>query len=302
MGCPLVKVLSGSVRTSVGSMGTLPFVHGVVVVSHGADVSAVSDDLLQAGITIDAHAGSNADAIHLVPYGESVAVIIDPDAPPIEWLSYPLRAEWLLAALRTGAELIRARRAVRESRALLEICRAMASERSVQALHRLVVRKARELTNADAGSLYLLERVEGEAALRFVVAQTGPHDEEKYAGGLLTLSEHSIAGSVALTGRPVRIADAYAEIPRDKIRFDASFDQATGYRTKSVLCVPIRDYRDDIVGVIQLINRKPTFEVALSLDVLTEQLVMPFDEHDEEILTALAAQAGVALENKRSAA
>jgi GAF domain-containing protein len=175
----------------------------------------------------------------------------------------------------------------------------MGSQRDVKALHRLVVRKARELTNADAGSLYLLEEVEGERALRFVVAQTGPHDEEKFTGGLLTLSEQSIAGCVAINGKPLRIADAYVDLPGDRIRFDASFDQATGYRTKSVLCVPVYNHVDAIVGVLQLINRKPTFDVSLSLDVLSEQILMPFDEHDEEILTALAAQAGIALENSR---
>src|SRR5579862_3806048 len=282
-------------------MGAPASLRGIVVVSHGIDLAKASDALVEAGIVLTDHA-TNADAVHLVPYGDALGVIVDPDAPPIEWLAYPLNPAWLIASIRTASDLLVAHRAIRESHALLEICRAMASERDVNSLHRLVVRKARELTNADAGSLYLLESVEGERALRFVVAQTGPHDEEKYTGGLLTLSEHSIAGSVALTGKSVRIADAYTEMPDDRIRFDASFDQATGYRTKSVLAVPINDHRDEIVGVLQLINRKPTFEVALSLDVLTEQLVMPFDDHDEEILTALAAQAGVALKNRRGRA
>ncbi|MBV8490081.1 MAG: GAF domain-containing protein [Candidatus Eremiobacteraeota bacterium] len=280
-------------------MGASPSLRDVSVISHGADLADVRSALDDAGVTISGRAEGTGPTVHLVPYGEALAVIIDPDAPPIEWLSYPLDPGWLLAAIRTAADLLRANRAVSESRALLQICRAMSSERDVRALHRLVVRKARELTNADAGSLYLVEEVEGEKALRFAVAQTGPHDEEKYTGGYLTLSEHSIAGSVAINGNPVRISDAYEDLPGERTRFDASFDQATGYRTKSVLCVPIKNHRDEVVGVIQLINRKPSFDVALSLDVLTEQLVMPFDDHDEEILTALAAQAGVALENSR---
>ena len=279
-------------------MGASASLRGVIVVSHGAELGDVREALTSAGIVLSARAEGAGPVVHLVPYGDALAVIIDPDAPPIEWLAYPLNPAWLLAAIQTACELLRAQRAVSESRALLQICRAMASERDVSALHRLVVRKARELTNADAGSLYLTEDVEGERALRFVVAQTGPHDEEKYTGGLLAMSDQSIAGSVAINGHPLRIDDAYDDT--DRSRFDASFDQATGYRTKSVLCVPIRNHRDEIVGVIQLINRKPSFDVALSLDVLTEQLVIPFDDHDEEILTALAAQAGVALENSRS--
>ncbi len=275
---------------------------GVVVVSHGADLTGVAGALDDAGVVVTSSTDGSRPTVHLVPYGEALAVITDPDSPPVEWLAYPLNPAWLLTAIATASELMQAQRAVQESRTLLQICRAMASEHDVNALYRLVLRKARELTNADAGSLYLLETVEGEPALRFTVAQTGPNDEEHYTGGLLALSDRSIAGSVALTGRPVRIADAYEELPQEDVGFDISFDRATGYRTKSVLCAPIRNYRNAIVGVIQLINRKPSFDVSLSIDVLTEQLVVPFDEHDEEILAALAAQAGVALENAHSAA
>jgi GAF domain-containing protein len=266
---------------------------GVVVVAHGSDLSGVEDALTDAGIVLSSHPAGD-QTVHLVPYGDSLAVIIDPDAPPIEWLGYPLNPQWMLTAIRTARELLLAQRAVRESHVLLGICRAMASERDRSKLQRFVLRKARELTNADAGSLYLIETIEGERGLRFAVAQTGPRDEEKYHGQLTPLTG-SIAGWVAVNGKPLRIADAYETLPAG-VTFDASFDRATGYRTKSVLCAPIRNHHDDVVGVLQLINRKATFDAALSLDVLSEEVVMPFDEHDEEILTALAAQAGVALE------
>jgi hypothetical protein len=266
---------------------------GVVVVSHGADLADVENAMIDAGVLLSTHpAGEHT--VHLVPYGESLAVIIDPDAPPIEWLGYPLNPQWLLTAIRTARELMVAQRAVRESHVLLGICRAMAWERDPVKLQRFVLRKARELTNADAGSLYLVEEVEGERGLRFAVAQTGPRDEEKYHGQLLPMTG-SIAGWVVINGKPLRVSDAYTTLPPG-VTFDPSFDRATGYRTKSVLCAPIYNHRDEIVGALQLINRKQTFDAALSLDVLSEEVVMPFDEHDEEIVTALAAQAGVALD------
>ena len=276
----------------------LSSLRGLVVVSHGADLTGVANVLTAAGVTISPSA-SGANTIHLVPYDRTLAVITDPDAPPTTWLEYPLNPSWVLTAVRTAADLLHAQRAAHESHALLQICRAMGSEKNVDALHRLIVRKARELTNADAGSLYLFEEVDGEKALRFAVAQTGPHDEEKYTGSYLALTDQSIAGCVALRGEIVRVDDAYADLPADRIKFDASFDQATGYHTKSVLCVPIKNFEDGIVGVLQLINRKPSFDVVLTVGLLTEQLVVPFDEHDEEILMALAGQAGVVLENFR---
>lgn len=265
---------------------------GVVVVSHGVDLTSVQDALTEAGVELRPQPFGD-QTVHLVPYGDSLAVIIDPDAAPIEWLGYPLKAAWLLTAIRTAQELMLAQRAVRESHALLGICRSLASERDSIKLQRMVLRKARELTNADAGSLYLIETAGDERRMRFTVSQTGPRDEERYHGELTPLSG-SIAGWVALHGKPLRLADAYGALPAN-VKFDASFDGATGYRTKSVLCAPVFNHHDEIVGVLQLINRKPTFDAALSLDVLSEQVVMPFDEHDEEVVTALAAQAGVVL-------
>ena len=268
----------------------------LTVVSLGADLTGVETALRDAGITIQTQ-GSGLAGIHLLPYGDALGVITDLDSPPIAWLSYPLNAVWLLTAIRTAAALLRSNTAVAEARVLLEICRAMASERDVRALHGLILRKARELTNADAGSLFLLEENAGEPVLRFAAAQTGPHDEGHYAGGILTLSDASIAGRVGMTGHSIRIADVYAELPAG-LRFDDSFDKANDYRTKSMLCVPVRNFDDEIVGVLQIVNRKPTFDLVLRAS-LTAQLVTPFDEHDEDILTALAAQAGVALDNAR---
>lgn len=270
---------------------------GTVIVPHGVDLTGVNDVLRQAGVTVGSSTG-RADVVHLVPYDDGTAVIVDPDAPPICWLGSPINPHWLLTALRTAADMQTARRGIREARTLLDICRAMGSQPDEQSLYRFLVRKSRELTNADAGTLYVVEQQGNERVLRFAMAQTGPHDEEKFTGGVLPLSRDSFAGSVALDGTPLRIDDAYA-VSDDRRHFDATFDKATGYRTKSVLCVPIHNHLDDVVGVLQLINRKPTFDVPLSRDVLSEEILLPFDRHDEELLTALAAQAGVALENSR---
>jgi len=77
-----------------------------------------------------------------------------------------------------------------------------------------------------------------------------------------------------------------------------SFDEANGYRTMSVLAVPMRDHEEAIVGVIMLINRKPEFGMRLTSPAHTEEVVGPFSERDEHVLSSLASQAGVAFENK----
>ena len=123
-----------------------------------------------------------------------------------------------------------------ETDRLLSIGVALSAERDISKLHELIVRNARELTRADSGSLFLLEKGDdGADKLRFAVAQTGPDDAGTHLGAVLPLTRGSISGYVALSGEVVRIDDAY-EIPESRsIRFNHSFDKQNGYRSKSVM-------------------------------------------------------------------
>jgi HD-GYP domain-containing protein (c-di-GMP phosphodiesterase class II) len=219
------------------------------------------------------------------------------------WVLSPPDPAALVATVRAAAATLAAREdrqaARAESERLLQIGLALSSERDVTKLQQAVVRGARELTRADSGSLYILEDDPGgERVLRFAVAQTGPDDRGAYLGAVLPLSRSSISGYVALSGETVRIADAYAVPPGAEYRVNRSFDEANGYRTMSVLAVPMRDHEDAIVGVIMLINRKPEFGLRLTSPAHTEEVVGPFSDRDEHVLSSLASQAGVALENK----
>ena len=226
------------------------------------------------------------------------------------WLVRPLDPAAITATLRAArsvlAERAEGRRLreltgslVSETDRLLQIGVALSAQRDVPLLHEMIVRDARELTRADAGSLYLLEKDEyGETKLRFAIAQSGPRDAGTHLGAVMPLSRASLAGYVALTGEPIRIDDAYRIPESAEYRFNQSFDKQNNYRTKSVLMAPMRDHDDAIVGVIQLINRKPSFDLVLTSPALTERVVVPFTERDESVLISLASQAGVALENK----
>jgi HD-GYP domain-containing protein (c-di-GMP phosphodiesterase class II) len=219
------------------------------------------------------------------------------------WLIAPLDGAALVATVRAAAATLAAREELRaargESERLIHTGLALSAERDVTKLQQTIVRTARELTRADSGSLYLLEDGPGgERVLRFAVAQTGPGDAGTYLGAVLPLSRTSISGYVALSGDTVRIDDAYRVPPGAEYRVNRSFDDANGYRTMSVLAVPMRDHQDAIVGVIMLINRKPDFDLVLASSAHTEQVVQPFTARDEHVLLSLASQAGVALENK----
>lgn len=226
------------------------------------------------------------------------------------WLVRPLDAAAVVATIVAARRMLRDRREAErmsdmaeamslETDRLLSIGVALSAERNISKLHELIVRNARELTRADGGSLFLVEKAEdGTDKLRFAVAQTGPNDAGTHLGAVLPLTRASVAGYVALSGDVVRIADAY-EIPESsEYRFNQSFDKQNGYRSKSMMVVPMRDHEETIVGVIQLINRKPDFELVLTSPTMTEAVVEPFTTRDESVLLSLASQAGVALENK----
>jgi len=254
----------------------------------------------------------DSDALTILVRTNSLSETLDSASYPnvIARLGRPIDPAALLSAVRTAEQMYSLRSEMErildskahtehESAQLLNIGVALSAERDIAKLQSLIVRKARELTNADSGSLFLIEEIEGECKLRFAVAQTGPTDEEKHLGAVLDLSRSSISGNVAITGETLRIPDATLIGDKHEYRFNPSFDQANNYRTKSVLCAPMRDHKHEVIGVIQLINRKPSFDVVLTSRAFTEQVVTEFDEHDERVLASLASQAGVALENNR---
>ncbi len=248
-------------------------------------------------------AGSHAATTLVLAEPSSTNSWLASDPHVAAWLLTPLDGRVLVAAARTAASAVAAREALRaarsESETLLRIGVALSAERDITKLHQTIVRSAREITKADGGSLFLLEDGPGgERVLRFAVAQTGPTDAGTYLGLALPLSRTSISGYVAVSGEVLRLPDAYAIAESAEYRFNPSFDKANNYRTTSVLCVPMRDHDGVIVGVIQLINRKPEFDLRLESPAHTLEVVQPFSERDERVLLSLASQAGVALENK----
>ncbi len=229
------------------------------------------------------------------PRDPDLAVLAD-DPHVVAVLTPPIERVSLVAATR-AATMLAAERT--QTSTLLNVSRSLSSERDLPTLERSIVHNARELTGADAGSLYLIEEVDGVKHLRFVVAQTGPTDEGTLFNRELPLNTNSIAGYVAVTGESITIDDAYQLDSGHPYSFNRSFDESNNYRSKSMIAVPMRNLRGTVIGAIQLINRKPAFEIVLDTPTHTESIVRPFDHHDRSVLEALASQAAIAIENAR---
>jgi GAF domain-containing protein len=166
----------------------------------------------------------------------------------------------------------------------------MNREQDLERLWALILTEARRLSGADAGSLFLRR----EETLEFVVAQNqtlaarGGADvlTSLLGRGALAISEQSIAGYVALTGTPVHLADVRRISSRLPFRHNSDFDDRNGYRTQSLLAVPLKHPGGRVLGVLQLIN---------CTDPAGRTIPFPADRLT--LIEAMASLAAVALRN-----
>lgn len=183
-------------------------------------------------------------------------------------------------------------------RRITTVGQALAVEHDFGKLIELILLKARELTAADGGSIYLAEKTssgDDPTHLRFMRSVL-LLDADEF---LLPLDSKSIAGYVALTKKPLLIDDVH-EIPASsEYNYNPEFDKIHNYYTKSMMTIPMTNPAGQIIGVIQLINRKKNFNKRLTLEEMQGSEVISFSEKDYEIVSSMAGQAAVAIENQR---
>jgi len=190
-------------------------------------------------------------------------------------------------------------RTEREMHDLNAIGVALSSTRDINELLELILRKSREITGADAGSLYLVEEVnETERRLRFKHTQndSGQFPFKEFT---MPITEQSMAGYVALHGEVINLPDAYKIPPDRPYHFNPKIDQDTGYRTRSMVTLPMRNAKGEILGVLQLINSKKDPKVKLASVAVVDREVQPFSARAVQLALSLASQAAVAYENSK---
>jgi HD-GYP domain-containing protein (c-di-GMP phosphodiesterase class II) len=200
-----------------------------------------------------------------------------------------------LASHRLEDDLLRARAELRE---LSGVGMALMTERDPDRLLEKIVEKAMQLTGSDACSLYLAEDGEdGTPHLRFKTSRTESLPDLPFVSFTLPVSRASLAGYAADSGETLVVDDAY-EIPADaEYSLNRSFDERFGYRTKSLLVVPMIDHLGTVVGVLQLINRKRDPRARITSEAAADRYVLPYTERELQVVHALAGQAAVSIEN-----
>ncbi len=172
---------------------------------------------------------------------------------------------------RDGTSDRKSRTKARLAGILLEVSNQLAASRDLEDALAILARLSASEIGADRGSIFLNDPATGELYTRY--------SDRKYNREIRILNNSGVAGHVFHTGKGVIIGDAYADE-----RFQKEIDLQTGYTTKSILCVPLRTLKGDLIGVSQMLNK----------------LGGEFTEHDLSLLEAMVAQAAVALESHRT--
>ncbi len=159
---------------------------------------------------------------------------------------------------------------VRKHIIIFDVVKALSAETSLDHLLTLITEETTRVMEADRSTLFLLDPEKGELwskvaqGLESQVIRMQPHE--------------GIVGYAISTDKTVNIPDAY-EDPR----FNPEVDRQTGYRTRNILCMPVRTKEGKTLGALQILNKREGI----------------FTTDDEELLRAISAQAAIALENAR---
>lgn len=203
-----------------------------------------------------------------------------------------------------------------ELRSLLDVGKALSSEHETEKILDMILEEATGNTLADGGSIYLIEKVPQDSLggtrpkfkymLRFHKTENKTVSYVPKRNQLLDIDNSSVAGYVALTGKSVRVRDCYVLGKDSPFEFNDAFDRQTGYRTKSVLAVPIKTNKDKVVGVVQLVNKVKPYRrrgdpelTPKNVNRVPEKDIIAFSEHDARLMEAFASHAAVALENAK---
>ena len=288
------------------------------LILHDADpaVTAVASALADAYDVRPIGAAPPEDVVILatprspVPVGETIRVLglvpaadagpwppswhaVLPLAAPAAMLEHAVAAAF--ADLDAAAERARLERDLSELNA---IGIRLSAESNPRFLLETILSKAREITNSDAGSLYIVEERGETPHLRFALAQNDSV-AVPFRTATLPLTDRSIAGYVAITGDVVNLADAYTPPEDAPFTINRRFDEDSGYRTKSMLVVPMQTPQGQTIGALQLINCKDDRAARLLGPDDVERHVRPYGARHEKLAGSLASQAAVAIYNRR---
>lgn len=184
---------------------------------------------------------------------------------------------------------------------IIKIGQLLSNEKNFDIIIETILKEAMEMVGADGGSIYITEERENEITekktkyLRFKKSALGLENTDF----LLPFDSSSIAGYVAMVGEPLLIDDVYSLTGEEPFHFNPEFDLQYNYITRSMLVIPMKNQYSEVVGVIQLINKRIIPYRKLTYEEMRDGEVLTFTPDCMKKVYALAGQAAVAIENFR---
>ena len=286
-------------------MRTMPAFHIYLLGSlEHAGLDEVLADIGLEGERLEATTTIISPALILLGTGQAapqgladISVAFPADASPAA-LSHLLHISMENVALRQAVRQLedQAKRQHRQFEELNRIGIALSAERDISKLQAFILTTMRQLTNADGASLWLKTVGDDGQPKLFLSASQNTSIDNTYQAFKVPVDEKSVVGYTVSVGTSQIYDDAYNP-PPGKPQGGKGFDQQYGYRTKSMLTVPMRNYNNEVVGAVQLINAKRLFETKLTVANVPDEVVS-FRPEDLEMIESIASQAAVAIDNR----
>lgn len=183
---------------------------------------------------------------------------------------------------------------------LIELSTALSKHNELGTLLSLILNKSCDIMNADAGSIYIRER-QGPGRpltnkLRFKVSLNYSVEFKTSEEFTIDIDKNRISGYVAATGESLNIKDVYELDDSVPYKFSSDLDERFNYRIKSMLTVPLKNIEGEVVGVLQLMNKKNDPSVKLTSPEIVLETVVDFSYTDEVFLQSIGALAAVSIE------
>ncbi len=186
---------------------------------------------------------------------------------------------------------------------ILRIGAKLSSEKDIESLLKSILIESMDLSAADSGSIALmgldsqLQKIDANQ-LTFFLSENRSLKID-FTKNTIPVSNKSFSGFVALSKKILNIPDAYQIDPKEPYSFNRAFDQATGFHTKSMLIVPMKNVKGNVLGVISLLNKKydPKKKINYARFADDRAGIFTFDKNDEVQLESLTSLATIALEN-----
>ena len=286
-------------------MRTMPAFHIYLLGSlEHAGLDEVLADIGLEGERLEATTTIISPALILLGTGQAapqgladISVAFPADASPAA-LSHLLHISMENVALRQAVRQLedQAKRQHRQFEELNRIGIALSAERDISKLQAFILTTMRQLTNADGASLWLKTVGDDGQPKLFLSASQNTSIDNTYQAFKVPVDEKSVVGYTVSVGTSQIYDDAYNP-PPGKPQGGKGFDQQYGYRTKSMLTVPMRNYNNEVVGAVQLINAKRSFDTKLTVANVPDEVVS-FRPEDLEMIESIASQAAVAIDNR----